>query len=71
MDIEKTQLPDQQANREGKNLMSVFRDGPCPKVDLMQQVQYEKLAGDWYLFSDTCPISRMTNPECNHFVLDI
>ena len=76
IDIAKKQAPGQMAPREDLQtkdvkLINVFKDGPCPKVDLMKNIEYTRLAGDWYLHSDTCPISRIVKPECNHCVLDI
>ena len=51
--------------------VNIFKEGACPKVELMKDIEFVKLAGDWFLHADTCPISRMIKPECNHSVLDI
>ena len=37
----------------------------------MQNIAYTRLAGDWYLHADTCPVARIMQPACNHCVIDV
>ncbi len=47
----------------------MFKKGDCPNVDLLQNVDFTKLAGDWYTLSTVN--ASMYPADCYHSVCKV
>jgi hypothetical protein len=49
----------------------LFEKGPCPKVEGMKNIEYQKLSGEWFLQRTDEPSVPELLPACHHAIFTV